>query len=191
MNTKILLPAALLSILLVVAGCGKKQKNAETAPEPAAAEVEAVDMSQYMPSLEMGTEAPDFEAPDVLGNPVRLSDYRGKYVVLDFWATWCKDCRAEMPGMKQLYNTYGPKDVAFLGVSFDTDVQSLIDYGIANEIPWMVVCNQIKWKENPISVAYDLHWIPTMFLVSPEGKLLGVAFHAEDMGKLLDEALKS
>ena len=191
MKTRLLLPAALLSILLVVIGCGKKQKTAETTAQPAATETEAVDMSQYMPSLQIGTEAPDFEAPDVLGNPVKLSDYRGKYVVLDFWATWCKDCRAEMPGMKQLYDTYGPKEVEFLGVSFDTDLKSLIDYGINNEIPWMVVCNQIAWKENPISAAYDLHWIPTMFLIDPEGKLAGVAFHAEDMGKMLDEALES
>ncbi|MBQ5482002.1 MAG: redoxin domain-containing protein, partial [Bacteroidales bacterium] len=74
----LLLSAALLSVLLVAAGCGKKQKAPAT-EQPAAEET--VDMSQYMPALEMGTPAPDFEAPDVLGNPVKLSDYRGKYVV--------------------------------------------------------------------------------------------------------------
>lgn len=179
----LLLPAALLSVLLVVAGCGKKQK-ANTAAEPVAAE-ETVDMSQYMPSLEIGAPAPDFEAPDILGNPVKLSDYLGKYVVLDFWATWCKDCRAEIPDLKRLYDKYGPKGIAFLGVSFDTDLQSLVDYGIEHEIPWMVVCNEIKWKENPISTAFDIRWIPTMFLIDPEGKIVGVTFHATDIDALL------
>ena len=188
MKARILLPAALLCIALTLAGCGKKQK----ANEPAAPAAEqAVDMSQYMPSLEMGTPAPDFEAPDILGNPVKLSDYQGKYVVLDFWATWCKDCRAEMPGVKQLYDSFGPKGIEFLGVSFDTDLQSLVDYGVEHEIPWMVVCNQIKWKENPISEAYDLHWIPTMFLIDPEGKLLGVTFTAKDMEALLAQIPES
>ena len=190
MNTRtIFFAAALLSLLILAAGCGRKQKNNEPAADPAAAQVDEPDMSQYMPNLRMGTEAPDFEAPDILGKPVKLNDFRGSYVVLDFWATWCKDCRAEMPAMKDLYNTYGPKGVQFLGVSFDTDIQTLIDYGVENEIAWMNVCNQVKWKENPISAAYDLHWIPTMFLISPEGMLAGVCFHASDMRTMLEDAL--
>jgi hypothetical protein len=96
-----------------------------------------------------------------------------------------------MPDVKQLYDSFGPKGIEFLGVSFDTDLQSLIDYGVEHEIPWMVVCNQIKWKENPISEAYDLHWIPTMFLISPEGNLLGVTFTAKDMEALLAQIPES
>lgn len=176
----------LVMMLLVIAGCGKKQKAAEPAPP---AEETALDMSRYVPALETGAEAPDFEAPDILGNPVKLSDFRGKYVVLDFWATWCKDCRAEMPGTLELYKEYNPKGVTFLGVSFDTDLKALMDYGMEHEIPWQVVCNQIKSKENPIYAAYGLHWIPTMFLISPEGKVLGYAFTADDLGRLLSEKI--
>lgn len=182
---------ALSLMLLACIACGNKQKNAAAPQEEAAASATAPDMSQYMPKLVIGEPVPDFEAPNVLGENVRLSDFRGKYVVVDFWATWCKDCRAEMPAMKDLYNTYGPKDVQFLGVSFDTDLQSLIDYGFENEIAWLQVCNQIKWKENPISVACDIHWIPTMFLVDPEGRLAAVAFNAADLGKAIAEALAS
>ena len=172
---------AILALILLAAACGKKNEQTPTQP----VETETVDMSNYLPSLETGAEAPDFEAPDVLGNPVKLSDYRGKYVVLDFWATWCKDCRAEMPAVQDLYKVFSPKGVEFLGVSFDTDLKALVEYGIENEIPWMQVCNQIKWKENPISAAYDLKWIPTMFLIDPEGKVAGIAFTAAEMEALL------
>lgn len=179
-----LFTALLLTALFVAAGCGKKKAAPENVPA-----AEEQDMSQYMPKLEMGTPAPDFEAPDIADKPVKLSDFRGKYVVLDFWASWCKDCRAEMPALKQLYNDYGPKDVQFLGVSFDTDIQSLIDYGVENEIAWLNVCNKIKMKENPISVAFDIHWIPTMFLIDPDGNLVTVCFHVSDMREKLEEVI--
>ena len=171
----------LLVLVLCAVSCGSKKNRAPMPP----VEEETIDMSQYMPALEIGAEAPVFVAPDVLDNSVSLSDYRGKYVVLDFWATWCKDCRAEMPAVKSLYTAFAPKGVEFLGVSFDTDRKALVDYCIENEIPWMQVCNQIKWKENPISEAYGLKWIPTMFLIDPDGKVAGIAFTAAEMEALL------
>lgn len=174
---------ALLVLMLCAVSCGSKKNRAPMPP----VEEETIDMSQYLPSLETGAEAPDFEAPDVMDNPVKLSDYRGKYVVLDFWATWCKDCRAEMPALKSLYTAFAPKGVEFLGVSFDTDRKALVEYCLDNDIPWMQACNEMKWKENPISIAYDLHWIPTMFLVDPEGKVAGIAFTAAEMETLLKE----
>jgi len=174
---------ALCAMLLCAVACGNKKTHTTLPP----IEEESIDMSKYMPSLQIGTSAPDFEAPDVMGNTVKLSDYLGKYVVLDFWASWCKDCRAEMPAVKSLYTVYANKGVEFLGVSFDTDLRTLVDYGMENEIPWMQVCNQIPWKENPISVAYDLHWIPTMFLIDREGNVAGIAFTAEEMETLLKE----
>jgi thiol-disulfide isomerase/thioredoxin len=179
---RIAFTAILLAALFCVASCGSKKNRTPMPP----VEEESVDMSKYMPSLEIGAQAPDFEAPDVLGKPVKLSDYLGHYVVLDFWATWCKDCRAEMPAVKSLYTAFSPKGVEFLGVSFDTDLESLVAYGIENQIAWMQVCNQVKWKENPISIAYDLKWIPTMFLIDPEGKVAGIAFTAEEMETILN-----
>ena len=139
--------------------------------------------------LRRGARIPALVMNDPSGVSHDLKDFRGKYVVLDFWASWCKDCRAEMPAVKELYDAYAPRGIEFLGVSFDTDLHALIEYGLEADIPWMVVCNQIKTKENPIYAAYGLHWIPTMFLVSPEGKILGYAFTAEDMEELLERTL--
>lgn len=177
----------LLVLVLAAAGCGKKQPaSPEVLPEEA-----STDMSQYMPNLEIGQPVPSLEAPDISGKPVSLADFRGKYVLLDFWATWCRDCRADLPAMKALYNAYGPKGLEFLGISFDTDPQSLLSFGLENEIPWMVVCNQVAWKENPISAAFDIHWIPTLMLIDPEGRLLEVCFTADEMKKALEtRALK-
>ena len=179
----LLSPAVLLVALLLTAGCGNRQKSNERVPAPETPET--VDMSGYLPALEIGSPAPDFEAPDILGNTVRPGDFRGRYVVLDFWATWCKDCREELPGMIDLYNTYGPKGVQFVGVSFDTDKQTLFDYCLEHEIGWIQLCNGIKWKENPISTAYDLHWIPTLFLIDPQGNIAGITFNAAELGTML------
>lgn len=174
------------AILVVLSGCGKKQQAAPV-QEPAAAE--ETDMSQYFPTLKAGDAAPDFEAPDILGEQVKLSDFKGKWVVIDFWASWCKDCRAELPAMKKLYAKFDPLGVQFLGVSFDTDKQALVDFGVDNEIEWLTVCNEIKMKENPISAAFGIKWIPTLILVDPEGVFKGFAFHAEDMDKMLANQL--
>ena len=184
MKTRILfLSALLLAALLVVTGC-KKQKTPASVDEPTS-EAEARDMSQYMPDMEIGEIAPYFEAPDILGEPVLLSNYIGDYLVIEFWATWCKDCRAELPGMIDLYNKYGPKGVKFLGVSFDTDKKSLLDYCIDKKIPWAQACNGVKMKENEMALLYDIRWIPTMYLLDPECKILGICFTAKDLDKML------
>ena len=186
MKTRILfLPVLLLAALLVVTGC-KKQKTPASADEPST-EAEARDMSQYMPDMEIGEIAPYFEAPDILGEPVLLSNYIGDYLVIDFWATWCKDCRAELPGLKDLYNKYGPKGVEFLGVSLDTDLETLVDYCFEKEIPWTQVCNGVEWKKNENALLYDVRWIPTFYLINPDCEIQGICFTAKELGKMLAE----
>ena len=71
--------------------------------------------------LPAGTVAPEFEIRDMAGKTVRLSDFRGSYVVLDFWATWCPDCRADVPALKEIVKKYGSKKIRFISISSDTD----------------------------------------------------------------------
>ena len=143
-------------------------------------------------TLKKGAEAPDFTAADTLGNSISLSDYKGKYVVLDFWASWCGDCRREIPYLKEVYSRF--KDaklgkeqapVAFLSISFDHKKEAWTSLLRKEMFGWPQISNLKPWKENPISIAYDLHWIPTFYVVSPKGRIVGGAITAKELEKIL------
>lgn len=152
--------------------------------------------------LKVGTKAPDFilkKAKDA--NPaISLSSYSthkegslnrpGCYVLLDFWATWCPDCRKEIPTVKKIYKNYKNK-VKLIGVSFDTDKDKLKSFREQNEIKWSMYCEGKKWKETEISKAYNIQWIPTMYLIDPEGKVAYTTVVAENMVKKLEELDKA
>ena len=183
---KIIKTLAVMALCACIVACGNRQKRTS---EPAAEEEQ--DMSQYMPGVKSGSPAPALELNTPDGVPVRLSDFAGKWVVLDFWASWCPDCRREFPAVKDLYEAFSPKGVEFLGISFDHDADAwkkcLDEQGFA----WPQVSNLIKWKENnPVSEAFGIRWIPTMVLVAPDGTVAGAALTAEDMKALLSPKLR-
>jgi peroxiredoxin len=122
--------------------------------------------------LKPGTEAPQFtvDFKDSLMN-ISLSDYRGRYVVLDFWASWCPDCRREIPAVKQLYEEYSKRGVVFIGVSFDTDRKAWTKCIRDNGMKWLQFSELKKWKETQISKDYHIAWIPTLYLIAPDGKV--------------------
>lgn len=121
--------------------------------------------------LKPGNQAPDFTLNDPDGNTHKLSSLRGKYVVLDFWASWCPDCRKDMPEMKRLYKLYGEK-VQFVGVSFDDKKENWENYVKSNGLEWLQVSELKKWKETDISKAYNISWLPSMYILDPEGKVV-------------------
>lgn len=143
-------------------------------------------MDKYMPDLKVGSKIPALSLPSSEGGEISLKDFRGQWLVLDFWASWCPDCREEFDAVKQLQADFAPKGVAFLGVSFDHDGAAWKECLAAQQFPWPQVSNLIRWKENPVSEAFGIHWIPTMMLVDPQGKVTGAALTAEQMRKLLD-----
>jgi peroxiredoxin len=150
---------------------------------------EDIDVKYAANLLKPGTVAPDFEIQNndsVKG--VKLSDYRGKYVVLEFWASWCPDCRKDMPEVKALYEQYGTKGVQFIGVSFDTDKTAWTSYIQKNQLAWIHTSELVKWKKGTkIDQDYKVEWIPTYYLIDPEGKVvLGTVQH-EKIGARLAE----
>jgi len=177
MKRSLSLFASLLCLVLLLS-CGQKKKTVPTEETP--------DDAQYQPTLTLGCEAPDFEVADTLGQPVRLSDYRGQYTVVEFWASWCGDCRRETPAVQALWQEYNPRGIAFIGVSFDHEDAAWRQYLAQNPFPYAQGSNLIKWKENPINEAYGLHWIPTFFLISPEGKVLATALTVEELKPALE-----
>ena len=138
---------------------------------------------EYLPTIEVGTLAPEITACDTLGTVHHLSDYRGKYVVLDFWATWCGDCRREVPGLKALYEkeeykTIGGKDVQWFSFSFDFNAEAWRTFLRREQFPWPQVSNLKRTREDPTFKAYELHWIPAFLIIDPEGKIVGKAITA-------------
>ena len=124
--------------------------------------------------LKKGTEAPDFVInQDDNGQKVSLKSLRGQYVVLDFWASWCPDCRKGIPKMKALYDTFGPQGVQFVGVSFDTSREAWERCIKQNGMDWLQYSELKKWKkETKIDRDYHINWIPTMYLIDPDGDVV-------------------
>lgn len=121
--------------------------------------------------LKPGTSAPDFTLNDLDGNRHSLSSLRGNYVVLDFWASWCPDCRKDTPELKRLYSLYG-KNVRFVSISFDDKPENWKKYVTANQMEWLQLSELKKWKETEISKQYSIHWIPSMYVIDREGNII-------------------
>ena len=122
--------------------------------------------------VKAGTAAPDFKMKTPDGKTIQLSKFaKGKTVVLDFWASWCSDCRKDAPEVVRLYDTYRQYGIEFLGISMDTDVEAwknaIGKYGIT----YPQVSELKKFKETDIAKAYGITWIPSMVVIGPDGQV--------------------
>ena len=122
--------------------------------------------------IKAGTAAPDFTMKTPDGTPVRLAEFaKGKTVVLDFWASWCPDCRKEAPDVVRLHETYRAYGIEFIGISMDTDVEAwkkaIAQYGIT----YTQVSELKKFRETDIAKAYGVKWIPSIVIVGPDGQV--------------------
>ncbi len=156
MVKKIIAAVLLLGLLTVaiVQAVDKKSVTKENTTDPA---------SQQSEDLKIGTKAPDFELKTLSGETVKLSSFKGKKVMLNFWATWCPPCKAEMPEMEQFYKQ-GNNDVVILAVNIDTenDVKGFAD---KNGITFPILLD----KENKVNGMYQIISIPTTFFIDRNG----------------------
>ena len=142
--------------------------------------------------ISTGDTAPAFTAPDTLGTNISLSDYEGKYLVIDFWASWCGDCRREIPELKKVFTEFneeiiGPEqvEVNFLSLSFDHNAESWKSMLRKEQFTWPQISTLEPWKQNPIAKAYKIKWIPTFMVVNPVGKVVGSATTANGLRDIL------
>jgi peroxiredoxin len=132
----------------------------------------------------VGTMAPDFTENDVNNKPVKLSDYKGKYVLLDFWASWCGPCRAENPNVLKAYNKYKDKNFTVLGVSLDAKKEPWLAAIKADGLTWTEISDLKGWN-NMVAKQYTIRSIPQNFLIDPTGKIVGKNLRGDDLEEKL------
>lgn len=136
----------------------------------------------------VGSLAPDFTMNDPNGNPVSLSSFRGKYLLIDFWASWCAPCRQENPNIVRIYNKYKDKGFEILGVSLDRDKESWLK-GIADDqLTWAQVSDLNYWQ-NEVAVLYGVQSIPHTILLDKEGKIIATKLRGAELEAKLAELL--
>lgn len=151
------------------------------------------ELAKYLPQLAIGEMAPELKAANPEGKVIDLKDMRGSYVVIDFWATWCGDCRREIPGLKVLYADtkdmkINGKPIQWLGFSYDYNAEAWKQMLEKEQLPWPQISNLKKTREDPTFNNWGLRWIPAFFLIAPDGKILGTAITADGLRKVIEGA---
>jgi peroxiredoxin len=137
----------------------------------------------------VGKQVPDFSLPDADGRPVSLASYRGKYVLVDFWASWCGPCRAENPNVVKAHNEFkDKKNFAILGVSLDKDKDAWQEAIRADGLDWMQISDLKFWNSKAVST-FQFEGIPFNLLIDPQGKVIASALRGAELENKLREVL--
>jgi peroxiredoxin len=138
-----------------------------------------------------GKAAPDFSLPDVNGREISLSSFRGKYVLVDFWASWCGPCRNENPNVVKVYNEFKNKNFTVLGVSLDRPGQKAawLKAIQADHLDWTHV-SDLKWWQSSVVPLYQINGIPYNVLVDPQGMVIGENLKGSLLETKLSEVLR-
>ena len=146
--------------------------------------------AQYAATLlKPGVEAPDFSLEDINGKRVNLSDFRGRQVVLVFWASWCPDCRAEVPQLRALQAKANPEKVAFVSVSFDRTLEALRNYMSENYLSGVQLYEPAGMKESKVAEGSAVKWSPSLYLLDGEGKVMLGTVMIDKIEKALGSAV--
>ena len=139
---------------------------------------------QDIKKLAIGSVAPDFSLPNPDGELIRLSSFRGKYIFLDFWASWCQPCRVENPELVQVYDKFKGEDFEILGVSFDKKKENWLKAISQDELEWKHV-SDLKYFDSELIELYNITNVPTTLLLDPGGVIIAKNIHADGLAKIL------
>jgi len=139
--------------------------------------------------LNPGSEAPDIALPNPEGETVQLSSLRGNYVLIDFWASWCKPCRFENPNVVRMYNKYKDENFEIYGVSLDRNREKWVDAIEADNLTWIHV-SDLKFWQSAAARLYNVKSIPFTVLIDPEGKVIATKLRGRALEQKLEDIFK-
>lgn len=140
-------------------------------------------------STEVGVKAPEFSQNDTSGNPISLSEFKGKYVLIDFWASWCGPCRAENPNVVAAYKKFNKKGFEIFGVSLDENKAKWIDAIHQDKLTWKQVSDLKGWG-NEVAKMYGVNSIPHSILLDKEGTIVAKNLRGDELHKKIAEVLE-
>lgn len=147
-------------------------------------------LEEYMANADfkIGMVAPEFSIKGMDGKMINLKDYRGKYVLIDFWASWCGPCLKEMPNVVKLYNETRREKFEIIGISIDSKDKEAAWKKLITEhnMKWVQACDFETWF-GPIARKYDVQAIPRTILVDPDGNVAGIDLRGEELMKTVKE----
>lgn len=148
--------------------------------------MEALKQIQARRRLAIGMAAPDFSLLSAEGDEVALKDFRGKYVLIDFWASWCGPCRAEIPELKRLWKQYHQRGLELVSITLDRKKQDWEKALQEEQMPW----KQLTAMHSKVTGLYNVQTIPCMLLVAPDGKILAINMRGQQLKEKLNEIFR-
>jgi len=141
-------------------------------------------------NLYVGNVLPDFEQPDTSGLSVKLSDFKGKYILVDFWASWCVPCRAENPALVQAAQQYHDKNFSIISISFDDKKDRWLEAIKKDRLQNWTHVSDLKGWNNRVGTTYQISTIPRNFLIGPDGKIIAKNLRGQAVPDLLQKLFK-
>lgn len=139
--------------------------------------------------MKEGAAFPDFDEKDLEGKPLSIANYKGKVVLIDFWATWCGPCVAELPNVIDAYKKYHDKGFEIIGISLDQERDALTNFMKKQGMTWKQYFDGKGWQ-NKLAVQYGIHSIPATYLLDGEGKIVAKDLRGEALSAQLAKLLK-
>jgi len=144
---------------------------------------------QIRDTLTPGAPFPDFNGKDLQNKPLSLANYKGKVVLVDFWATWCPPCVASVPEIQKLYNKYHSKGFEVVGISLDEEKDALEKFVKVRKLPWPQHFDGNRF-DGPMALKYGVNQAPTTYLIGRDGKIIKEITPADELDEEIANALK-